>query len=161
LILAFKRAEKSGIDKVSTYQLLSMRQVLTIPGSIDEYISLKAKREKESDQNIQIRANILDVIKYYFLNFMTLLPILLPVFTWYKVYFYDKKSSPHIGFSINKELTTWTLNISGWCGFAMTLLCLICIYEWINIMLIWNQQRKEIRIQLLQNIAIAEEGSNA
>lgn len=149
LTLVFKRAEKLEVDKVSLYQLLSMRQVLTIPGSIDEYIELKEARVIQNDEKVELNEKKFDQIKFYFLNILTFLPLLIPVLAWYLVYNYDTKSSQNIGYSINEELTKWTFNTSLQCGVVMFGLWLICVYEWFSITQIWNHQKNDIRRLLL------------
>lgn len=159
LTLVFKRAEKSNIDKVALYQLLSMRQVLTIPGSIDEYIELKEQREAANNPSLQRQENPLDKAKFYFLNVLTFLPVLIPVLTWYQVYLYDTGGSENVGYSTNEELTKWTFEKSKWCGRVMFGLWLICVYEWVSIVIIWNQQQNAIKQILLGNPAQKNEES--
>lgn len=143
--LIFKLLEKFNVDIVSLYQLLSMRQVLTIPGSIDEYIDSQA-------QNRVIEGSKADKIKNVFLKVLTLAPVFLPIVIWMVIFSYDTFSTPGVGKSISDRLTDLNTWASVFCGLIMFFLFLFCTYEWHSIGSVWDEQKAIIKAKLLAGI---------
>lgn len=132
LFLAFKEAENRGIDRIDFYQMLSMRQVLSIPKSINEYIYGPQKSDSELD--ILIRKWNKRVAMY---------PLYTPAVVWILILMHDI-STFRIGLSINHVLTLTSFTFSILLGGVMFLFVYLCWLEWRRINDIWNEQANRI-----------------
>lgn len=144
LTLVFKIGDQLKFDDVSIYQLISMRQVLTVPHSIDEYI-------KSKELGRLIYPTHWDRIKNMFLRALTLAPIVLPVLVWSGIYAYDIVTAP-IGNSVNAEMTLYTAKIARISGTVMVVLFAFCVYEWYGINLAWYSEALDIRDDLTKDL---------
>ena len=135
ITLVFKTAPTYGYDQVLLYQLVTMRQVLGIPHSIDEYITGNDNEEKRSFLYRSIQR-----FKYY----VPILPIILPIIIWILIFCYDYFGTSNVGYSINPRLT----KIGYIFSFMLSIIMMITFYyslrEWRKIDELFEAQAKEI-----------------
>lgn len=138
LVLVFKVADIYEIERSSLYQILSMRQVLTVPHSIDEYLSESLSQSKEKKYF---------KIKDYVLKKLPILPLILPIIIWLIVIIHDIITAP-AGNAISQKLTIANYAISVVCGTIMILLFWLCLSEWKEISQIYKNEADIIAKEL-------------
>ncbi len=137
LILLFELAEELEISKIKIYQLLSMNQVLTVPGSIDEFIIAKKNSQPIPPLEVQSRNFRLNKL-------MTLAPMLFACLIWLTIIGFDIKSMA-IGTSYNASLTILNYVVAGFFGIIMFFFLFLTYTQWRELNNEWNVQRKKIR----------------
>ena len=133
LALVFHTANDLGISKLVLYRMLSMRMVLVIPKSVDEY------ERGESPTNPDFKTRLL--------NRLPRVPLHFAVGFWFVIFAYDIYTSA-IGATINDTLTFWQYGLCIPLGLAMLLLYLWCRAEWKNIDQVWKDEAEKIRKEI-------------
>jgi hypothetical protein len=133
LILVFHMAKDLGINKMTLYQMLSMRMVLVIPKSVDEY----GRGESPTTPDFKTRL----------LNRLPRVPLHFSVGFWCVIFAYDIYTST-VGVTINSTLTYWQYGLCLPLGFAMFVLYLWCRAEWKNIDEVWKEEAEKIRKEM-------------
>jgi hypothetical protein len=135
LFLVFKVAEKRNVDKLDFYQMLSMRQVLNVPQSIDQYVFETDERKTESRWENWIRK---------FTNQMGRYPLYTPAVVWILILAHDV-STFSVGLAINSSLTIISFILSLTLGAIMLFFVHRCWLEWSGIIDVWDKQADEIK----------------
>jgi len=134
LVLVFKVADKFEIERISLYQILSMRQVLTVPHSINEYFSPSHTQDKEG---------MYSKVKDFVLRKLPILPLILPVIVWLTIIIHDIYTA-WAGNAINQKLTIANYVLSGIGGLVMICLFLLCLSEWKEISKVYKKEADSI-----------------
>lgn len=137
LILLFELADELHISKIKIYQLLSMNQVLTVPGSIDEYIiAFKKKQPIPKIEKVDRKFKINQL--------MTLAPMVFASLVWITIIIFDIKSMT-TGTANNASLTILNYIISGIFGIIMFYFLHLTFTEWRELNNVWEEQRSEVK----------------
>jgi hypothetical protein len=134
LFLVFRVAELKNIDRLDFYQMLSMRQVLHIPASVDEFVYPDSSASQEAKWEAFVRKMS---------NRMAKLPLYAPAVVWILILIHDI-STFNIGKSINSDLTYIGFIASIICGVFMLFFVGLCWQQWEKIIYIWKQEAKKI-----------------
>jgi hypothetical protein len=135
LILVFKLAQERGMKRIDFYQMLSMRQVLHVPKSVDQFAFKNVVIEKPESKWQQYTKSLT--------NQMGMYPLFTPLVVWLFIFAHDL-STFTTGLSINATLT-WIstgLSLLGMC--VMSFLVYLCWGEWRLIIQTWDEQSKII-----------------
>lgn len=135
LRLVFNVAKLRGINRVDFYQMLSMRQVLNVPKSIDVDVY---KKEIEPEKSGWIDRNI-QRLNAHFARY----PLYTPIFVWVLIIIHDI-STYRKGLVINALLTHVSLTVSIGVGSIMCFFVWLCYNEWKEISKIWNGEADAI-----------------
>lgn len=138
--LLFRIHRERGVTSRDIYQLLSMYQVLTIPRSIDRFLSPTHKKLAEdlmdlhADQNKRKR-------------WLPMVPVVLPFMVWCTVFLYDLITKA-AGSATNPSLTNTSAVLSGIIGCFVLISLLRCLGVWKSINREWDQKAREVVIDL-------------
>jgi len=122
--LLFNIHHEHGIDSRSVYQALSMFQVLTIPLSIDEFISPKNIRVATAVADLRRQSRRLS-------RLVPMLPMFFPLLAWLTVFTFDLDTKD-VGDATNKALTqfdTWVSVVIG----------VVTVYAWYRCYAMWTE----------------------
>ena len=142
LFLVFRMAEKKKIDKLDFYQMLSMRQVLNVPQSVDEYILLDSGQKHKQPPKKGIPK--LEKSTRNLTNRMARYPLYIPALVWLFIMAHDA-STLWVGLSINPTLTLLNFGASILFGMIMLGFIYLCWKEWDEIIGIWDEEAEEIK----------------
>lgn len=152
LFLVFRVAELKHIDRLDFYQMLSMRQVLHIPASIDEFVYPDSSASQEARLEAYVRR---------LSNWMARLPLYTPALIWILILVHDI-CTLEIGKSINRLLTNFGFILSLACGVFMLFFLVLCHQQWSKIVNIWKEEAKKIEREHRNNdTTLQEETKNA
>lgn len=137
LLLTFTIGLEQGFRMHDIYRLISMRQVLTIPPSIDEYLSKPKTLLERSEDKPSSALQAWDFLRNRRLKRVAqLIPLVFPVLVWIGVFIYDIISS-RLGSSINPTLLTIDTVFSVLNGAAMGFFAYHCWLYWVSIERDW------------------------
>ncbi len=142
LFLVFRMAEKKKIDKLDFYQMLSMRQVLNVPQSVDEYILSDAGQKHKRPPKKGFPK--LEKSTRNLTNRMARYPLYMPALVWLGIIIHDT-TTLWIGLSINPKLTLASFGTSILFGMIMLGFIYLCWKEWDEIIGIWDEEAEEIK----------------
>lgn len=146
LTLVFKIAHKYEVDRISLYQLLSMRHVLTVPRSIDE-ILIKREELKLNNKEGQGQLNEMESTKpkksRLLMSLLPFIPIVIPVILWVCIFAHDLLTTP-IGNAISEGLTFTNFTLSIFFGVFMMVMFYLCYKEWNSINKIYRDESQMI-----------------
>ncbi len=134
LFLVFRVARKRGVDRLDFYQMLSMRQVLNVPQSIDQHIFNENQERKDTKWELLVRKITNHIARY---------PLYSPALAWLMILIHDIRTL-EVGRSTNSELTDASFSISLIAGAIMLFFTYLCWSEWSKIVEIWDSEASEI-----------------
>ncbi|MBK9416177.1 MAG: hypothetical protein IPN62_02545 [Flavobacteriales bacterium] len=144
ITLLFRIHRERDITSRDIYQLLSMYQVLTIPRSIDRFISATGDdlatdlAELDKDSNRRKR-------------WMPQVPVVLPILAWIAVFAYDLTSRSS-GIATNASLTNTNATISLVIGLLVAASLIRCLRVWRGINRQWDDKAREVVVDLFNGI---------
>ncbi len=134
LFLVFKLAQIRKVDRLEFYQMLSMRQVLNVPRSIDQFLFKDSKELPDNRWDKAVR---------WLTNHLARYPLYTPAIAWGLIITHDYRTLD-LGRATNESLTNFSFAISVLGGMVMLLLVFLCWAEWSKIIDIWEKESEEI-----------------
>jgi hypothetical protein len=150
LKLAFEIGKEKGYLIQDIYRLLSMRQVLTSPPSIDEDLNFKSKKQTPLEQTSPIpkkktRSDLLQ--RSWFRNNAPKVAIRFPMLVWAFVWAYDIYTI-EIGVSLNNSLWYSQMTVCTALGVIVYLLQRSCLSKSKEIEMEWRDYAKKVKTSL-------------
>jgi hypothetical protein len=127
----------SDLSKIQLYQLVSMRQVFTIPPSVDETINSK----------VEVPIKNKNSVWHFFLRHLPVIPMIFPAVVWGIVFVHDVWYTGNVGARLNPEYQTTENWIALIFGFSAIILFFLCTSQWNKSNNVWaNEANKIIEI---------------
>jgi hypothetical protein len=144
LVLTFLVGFRKNYRLSTIFQLLSMRQIFTIPSSIDENL-----KEGRSDLDVPpLRKNMFKIGKLSQSHFgrfwVPKAPLIFPALVWIAIFVYDRYSNG-IGSSLNGKLNFTNTIFSIITAIPMFYLCIKCFVNWRKIDDVWQFYAEKIK----------------